>query len=308
MKARITQNPFSFLTTVRTDTVIDSITGKPRTTAGTASQYGPQMAEYSDRVEPNGTRYPTRWAARVIVTGRGQEVGGRYDYLPFGEEVYEGRQGYGGDQVRQRFTGYERDDEIGLDFAKARYYSYTQGRFTSPDPLLSSGKASRPQTWNRYSYCLNNPLRYVDKNGEWPTETHNKIIRQAFPGLSARQREKMQQGSASVDRDLRKPIKLATENTEVERLAYRHAMTPGSKVDELKSESAARDWAKTEASKFISGNMTEASNMYANSHSRGDHVPDGALEAFGRGAHTIMDGSSPAHNDFQVFRLVQVVP
>jgi len=117
MKARITQNPFSFLTTVRTDTVIDSITGKPRTTAGTASQYGPQMAEYSDRVEPNGTRYPTRWAARVIVTGRGQEVGGRYDYLPFGEEVYEGRQGYGGDQVRQRFTGYERDSETNLDYA-----------------------------------------------------------------------------------------------------------------------------------------------------------------------------------------------
>lgn len=34
-----------------------------------------------------------------------QEVAGRYDYLPFGEEVYEGRSGYGGDSVRRRFTG-----------------------------------------------------------------------------------------------------------------------------------------------------------------------------------------------------------
>lgn|ERR1051325_13295 len=30
---------------------------------------------------------------------------------------------------------------------------------------MASGRASRPQTWNRYSYVLNNPLRLIDPDG-----------------------------------------------------------------------------------------------------------------------------------------------
>jgi hypothetical protein len=52
-----------------------------------------------------------------------------------------------------------------LDYFEARYFASTQGRFTSPDPLMASGRASRPQTWNRYAYVLNNPLRLVDPDG-----------------------------------------------------------------------------------------------------------------------------------------------
>jgi len=43
-----------------------------------------------------------------------------------------------------------------------------KGRFTSPDPLLSSGRIPQPQSWNRYSYVLNRPLSLVDPNGlDW---------------------------------------------------------------------------------------------------------------------------------------------
>jgi RHS repeat-associated protein len=96
----------------------------------------------------------------------------RHDYLPFGEELVAGvgsrstAQGYGGgDGVRQQFTQKERDVETGLDYFLARYYSSIQGRFTSPDPLLASGSIYDPQTWNRYSYTLNNPLKYIDPFG-----------------------------------------------------------------------------------------------------------------------------------------------
>ena len=41
-----------------------------------------------------------------------------------------------GDGVRQQFTDKERDIETGLDYFIARYYSSTQGRFTSPDEPL----------------------------------------------------------------------------------------------------------------------------------------------------------------------------
>jgi RHS repeat-associated protein len=59
----------------------------------------------------------------------------------------------------------ERDIETGLDYFGARYYSSTQGRFTSPDPMAESARTANPRTFNRYSYTLNNPLRYVDPTG-----------------------------------------------------------------------------------------------------------------------------------------------
>lgn len=70
-----------------------------------------------------------------------------------------------GDSVRHQFAGQERDPETMLDFSEARYFSSGQGRFTSSDPLLSSGKPAEPQSFNRYTYCLNNPLKYVDPSG-----------------------------------------------------------------------------------------------------------------------------------------------
>lgn len=85
--------------------------------------------------------------------------------MPFGEEIY--RPNYGSDSVRQKFTGYERDNESGLDYAKARMFNSGFGRFSSPDPTLLSLRSDNPQTLNRYSYVLNNPLIYMDPLGLW---------------------------------------------------------------------------------------------------------------------------------------------
>ena len=68
-------------------------------------------------------------------------------------------------RVRSRCTGKERDAESGLDNFGARYNASTMGRFMTPDPLLNSGRPSSPQTWNRYSYALNNPLKIKDPTG-----------------------------------------------------------------------------------------------------------------------------------------------
>jgi RHS repeat-associated protein len=54
-------------------------------------------------------------------------------------------------------------DITGLYYYGARYYDPTIGRFVSADTVVPS--ASNPQTLNRYSYCLNNPLRYIDPSG-----------------------------------------------------------------------------------------------------------------------------------------------
>lgn len=68
------------------------------------------------------------------------------------------------DRGVREFTSKERDQETGLDFFEARYMSSAQGRFTSPDTL--PGWRKDPQSWNMYAYGRNNPLRYVDPDGE----------------------------------------------------------------------------------------------------------------------------------------------
>jgi RHS repeat-associated protein len=69
--------------------------------------------------------------------------------------------------VRKQFTGYERDNETNLDFAQARMYGNSLGRFTSPDPTLLSVNGFNPQSWNRYVYVMNNPYLYTDPLGLW---------------------------------------------------------------------------------------------------------------------------------------------
>jgi len=71
--------------------------------------------------------------------------------------------------VRQKFTSKERDDETGLDYFGARYYSSTQGRFTSPDEFWKDSQVADPQSWNKYAYARNNPLKYIDPEGEKAT-------------------------------------------------------------------------------------------------------------------------------------------
>lgn len=118
--------------------------------------------------------YDLLGSARIITDLSGSLANiERHDYLPYGEEIAptvgqrdQGWQGYGVNTQRKKFTGYERDDESGLDFAQARYYANIQGRFTSPDPLLSSASVTDPQSWNRYIYVGNRPTTLTDPDGE----------------------------------------------------------------------------------------------------------------------------------------------
>ncbi len=63
------------------------------------------------------------------------------------------------------FTDKEYDPESYTHYFGARHYSISAGRFLQPDPLMASARISNPQTWNRYSYVLNNPLRWIDPDG-----------------------------------------------------------------------------------------------------------------------------------------------
>ncbi|QQS33233.1 MAG: hypothetical protein IPM50_01230 [Acidobacteriota bacterium] len=135
---------------------------------------GRSIAEYStvvESVENAKVAYLTNdhLGSPRINTDRDGNVTARHDYHPFGEQIYTAQRttalSYDADTVRKQFTGYEKDDESNLNFAKARYQNSNLGRFTSPDPLMASARRVNPQTFNRYSYVVNNPLNFVDPLG-----------------------------------------------------------------------------------------------------------------------------------------------
>jgi RHS repeat-associated protein len=72
--------------------------------------------------------------------------------------------------VNHKFTGQEEDSETGLYNYGARYYDPAVGRFISADSIVPD--YTNPQSLNRYSYVLNNPLNYTDPTGKWFCGVH----------------------------------------------------------------------------------------------------------------------------------------
>ena len=81
-------------------------------------------------------------------------------YYPFG--------GYrsGVADEKYGFTGKEFDSDTGLYYYGARYYNPEIFVFTQADTVIPD--VYHPQALNRYSYCLNNPLKYEDPDGHYP--------------------------------------------------------------------------------------------------------------------------------------------
>jgi RHS repeat-associated protein len=132
-------------------------------------------------VEPTGTKYfhldhlgtPRR------ITNSSRAVIASHDYYPFGEEITASSQ----DAEALKFTGHERDlrdptkTTDDLDYMHARFYNPWIGRFLSVDPI--GGSPGAPQSWNRYSYVMNNPPNLVDPTGEAAKEYADALDRRA---------------------------------------------------------------------------------------------------------------------------------
>jgi RHS repeat-associated protein len=118
------------------------------------------------------------------------DTNGNFDlrvYMAFGEEVTTGGTTF---ELPHKFTGHERDLGVAfagstpgdddLDYMHARYYWPIFGRFLSVDPSRRGANPKLPQSWNRYAYVLNNPLKLIDPNGEVYRRPENPSPIEAF--------------------------------------------------------------------------------------------------------------------------------
>ena len=112
---------------------------------------------------------------RAVLDGGGG-VRETRDYYPFGLPM-PGRYEKGSPPTKEDFTGHVKDEATGLHYAGARYYSSAFGRWTTTDPilreqspakLLKDGKV-RAFSMSAYNYSFNNPVKFKDETGEYPT-------------------------------------------------------------------------------------------------------------------------------------------
>jgi len=121
------------------------------------------------KIDSSGTKYYHQdHLSNRLVTDSSGNTSAQMGHYPFGETWYNAS------NDKLVFTTYERDSESGNDYAQARMYVSRLARFSSPDPL--AGSASTPQSWNRYSYVMDNPVNSTDPTGmycQWDDGTRD---------------------------------------------------------------------------------------------------------------------------------------
>ena len=96
---------------------------------------------------------------------------GYTEYHPFGTVAYQATDSTLGALARRyQYCGKEKDEESGLHYYGARYYTSWLGRFISVDP-----KESKYFFQSSYAYAENSPVTKMDFNGEGSDEEKPKI-------------------------------------------------------------------------------------------------------------------------------------
>jgi len=111
----------------------------------------------------------------------------RIEYLPYGETWVEDKATSDSYTTPYKFTGKELDAETGLYYFGARYYDARISRWISTDPAfqkflptgdkqhddnLPAGGVFKPSNLGMYVYTSNNPLMYIDPDGQWDERIH----------------------------------------------------------------------------------------------------------------------------------------
>ena len=105
----------------------------------------------------------------VMLTDEDGNIAERRHFDPWGQVVKvedgAGKVLQGLTLLDRGFTGHEHLQTVGFIHMNGRLYDPALHRFLQPDNYVQD--PFNTQNFNRYGYCLNNPLVYVDENGEF---------------------------------------------------------------------------------------------------------------------------------------------
>ena len=129
---------------------------------------GGRLVATFDKTGTNVFQYyhPDDLTSTSIQTDKNGNEIQNYEYSAFGQSRY--TQSTNVFKVSRRYTGQVLDDATGLYYYNFRYYDPMLARFIQPDDIIPNFAV--PQSYNRYSYCVNNPLRYTDPDGNSASE------------------------------------------------------------------------------------------------------------------------------------------
>ena len=129
-------------------------------------------------LQPTGTPndiyyyHPNHLGSTSFVTDQNQTITQGFLYAPFGEITTEYNINFGNNVIpKYSFNAKEFDEETGMFYYEARYYAPPV--FTSRDAMFEKYFWMSP-----YTYCANNPVKYVDPSGEetWEPDKYGNLI------------------------------------------------------------------------------------------------------------------------------------
>jgi RHS repeat-associated protein len=130
--------------------------------------------------------YADNQGSLIALTDESGNVVQRYAYDPWGArrnpDDWKEKDNRASWLINRGYTGHEHLDAFGIINMNGRVYDPVTAMFYSPDPLIQA-----PENWvnyNRYGYCMNNPLIYSDPSGY-----NNQPVNEQYrydPALSTR--------------------------------------------------------------------------------------------------------------------------
>ena len=135
------------------------------------SIYALSATSTTSTVDPMYFYHTDHLGSTSYITDTDGEVSQHVEYVPFGEVFIEELSSSAKLNTPFLFNGKELDEETGLYYYGARYYDPRTSLWLSTDPM----ELKYPNV-STYAYCANNPVKFIDLDGNEWTDNQNKTI------------------------------------------------------------------------------------------------------------------------------------
>lgn len=194
----------------------------------------------------------------------------------------------------------EKDDELkgignSYDFG-ARMLDPRVGRWFAPDKM-----ASRSPDWSPYRFCFDNPLRFVDKDGNWETDGHYWTVYMVglMVGLSNTEAEELARLSELPDTSIHRNQASSQNYTwaNAKKQKTTHSLLGSNAIVGLNIEFAIQNFKNAKTDEEISNTLHYLGDAYAHQrmNGKGYYGDKGKVKQFGGKMFEKITGGTAEH-------------